>query len=209
MKKNTIPEDNLTNSIPEYPVRFWEIILIIMGAFGLLGSAVIGLGSKVIKNMFTPARAEAIAQSLFDYQIPGSAQGVVGVNFGAKKIAIISSQNNPPDITLFVSKAPIEQIKEEDSLNLDITLQEVYQGSFIVTSTKIENQELCGKSVPVSIQVGKHLLGEPSQPIDGIRYMAKITDNGVERKVNIITNGENAQEKAAKVFHSLECRFES
>ncbi|NJR18534.1 MAG: hypothetical protein HC785_24355 [Calothrix sp. CSU_2_0] len=207
MKEESI-SDYPNNSTPEYPVRLWEIFLIVMGAVGLISTAMIGLGSKVLKNMFTPARAEAIARSLFDYKIPGDSQGIVGVNFGSKKIAIINSRKNPPDITLFMSKVPTEQIKDEESLKLDIALQEIYQGSFIPTSVKVKNQELCGKSVPVSIQAGKHILGEQSIPLDGVRYMAKITDNGIERNVNIIANGKNAQEKAAKVFNSLECRFE-
>ncbi len=208
MKENNI-DSYKNNPIPDYSVGFWEIVLIMMAALGLVSTAMIGLGSKVIKNMFTPVRAEAIARSLFDYKIPGDSQGIVGVNFGSKKIAIINSRKIPPDITLFISKVPTEQIKDEESLKLDIALQEIYQGNFIPTSVKVENQELCGKSVPVSIQAGKHILGEQSTPLDGIRYMAKITDNGIERNVNIIANGKNAQEKAAKVFNSLECKFES
>jgi hypothetical protein len=210
---NAMKEDNINNfnnnPIPEYPVRFWELILIIMGALGLVGTAMIGLGSKVIKNMFTPARAEAIAKSLFDYQIPENSQGIVGVNFGAKKIAIINSRKTPPDITLFISKTPTEQIKDEESLKLDIALQEIYQGRFIPTSVKVEKQELCGKLVPVSIEEGKHILNEQSTPLDAISYIAKITDNGIERNVKIIANGKNAKDNAAKVFNSLECRFES
>jgi hypothetical protein len=208
MKEDSI-DNSQNNTMPEYPVRLWEIIFIMMAALGLVSTAMIGLGSKVLKNMFTPARAEAIAKSLFDYQIPGDSQGIVGVNLGSKKIAIINSRNKPSDITLFFSKAPTEQIKDEESLNLDITLQEIYQGSFIPSSEKVENKELCGKLVPVSIQAGKHILGEQSTSFDAIRYIAKITDNGIERNVNIIANGKNAEEKAAKVFKSLECRFES
>jgi len=208
MNKNIIKEEKVSSKTSEYPVGLWEIIFIIMGALGLVGTAMIGLGSKVIKNMFTPTRVEAIARSLFDYQIPGDSQGIVGVNFGSKKIAIINSRKTPAEISLFMSKAPTEQIKDEESLKLDITLQEIYQGSFIPTSEKVENQELCGKLVPVSIQAGKHILGEQSLQLDAIRYMAKITDNGIERSVNIIANGKNAQDKAAKVFKSLECKFE-
>ncbi len=209
MDNHTIKEEKFNHPKSEYPVKLWEFIFIIMGAFGLVSTAMIGLGSKVIKNMFTPTRAEAIAKSLFDYQIPGDSQGIVGVNFGSKKIAIINSRKTPTEISLFMSKAPTEQIKDEESLKLDIALQEIYQGSFITSSEKVENKELCGKLVPVSIQVGKHILGEQSTQLDAIRYMAKITDNGIERSVNIIANGKNAQEKSAKVFKSLECKFES
>lgn len=201
-------EEKLSNGIPDCPVRVWEVLLIIVGAFALIGTALVGLGTKTLTNIFTPARAEAIAKSLFDYQIPGKSQGVVGVNFGSKKIAIINSRKNPPDVSLFISKVPTEQIKDENSLNLDIALQEIYQGTFIETASTVETHELCGKDITVYIQEGKQIFSDQNQEIPAIRYMAKVTDNGVEKNVNIIANSENAKNKAAKVFDSLECRFE-
>ncbi|BAZ13481.1 hypothetical protein NIES4071_53200 [Calothrix sp. NIES-4071] len=195
------------NVIPNYPVRVWELLLILLGAFGLVGTALVGLASKTLTNVLTPARAEAIAQSLFDYQIPGGSKGVAGLNFGAKNIAIVTSQKNPPDVTLFVSKVPIVQTTE-DTVNLDDTLQEIFQGDFIETKSTTENKLLCGKTVEVSIQSGQQIFDEKTPPVPAIRYLAKVTENGVERNVSIITNGENAQDKASKVFDSLRCRFE-
>lgn len=190
------------------PVRIWELLLILLGAFGLVGTALVGVANKTLTNVLTPARAEAIAQSLFEYQIPGGSKGVAGLNFGAKNIAIITSKNNPPDVTLFVSKVPEVQTPDEDSVNLGDTLQEIFQGDFIQTESKKENNQLCGKAVEVVIQNGKQIFDEKTPPVPAIRYLAKITENGVERNVSIITNGENAQDKAAKVFNSLRCRFE-
>lgn len=192
---------------PNYPVRVWELLLILLGAFGLVGTALVGLASKTLTNVLTPAKAEAIAQSLFDYQIPGGSKGVAGLNFGAKNIAIVTSKKNPPDVTLFVSKVPVIQTPE-DTVNLDDTLQEIFQGDFILTESKAENKVLCGKTVKVSIQNGKQIFDEKTPPVPAIRYLAKVTENDVERNVSIITNGENAQDKAEKVFNSLRCRFE-
>jgi hypothetical protein len=199
--------EKVDNKIPHYPVRLWEMLLIVMGAFALIGTALIGLGSKMLNNILNPVRAEAIAESLFDYEIPGDSIGVVGVNIGAKKFAIVKSSTNPPNIILFVSKVPLEQRKDENSLNLDIILQDIFQGNFTPTASRTENQELCGRSVSVSIQEGEQIIESQTTPIPVVRYIANITDNGVEKNVNILANGENAEAKALKVFNSLGCRF--
>jgi hypothetical protein len=201
-------KEEAKNLIPDYPVRIWELLLILLGAFGLVGTALFGVATKTLTNILTPARAEAIAQSLFDYEIPGGSKGVAGINFGAKNIAIITSKKNPPDVTLFVSKVPVVQTPEEDTVNLDDTLQEIFQGDFIPTQSKTENKLLCGKTVPVSIQDGQQIFDEQTAPVPAIRYLVKITENGVERNISIITNGEKAPDKAEKVFNSLRCRFE-
>ncbi len=195
------------NLTPNYSVRVWELLLILLGAFGLVGTALVGLASKTLTNVLTPARAEAIAQSLFYYQIPGGSKGVAGLNFGAKNIAIVTSKKNPPDVTLFVSKVPVIQTPE-DTVNLDDTLQEIFQGDFVLTESRNENKVLCGKTVGVSIQNGKQIFDEQTAPVTAVRYLAKVTENDVERNVSIITNGENARDKAEKVFNSLRCRFE-
>jgi hypothetical protein len=199
--------EKFDNKIPHYPVRVWEILLIIMGAFGLIGTALIGLGNKMLNNILNPVRAEAIAESLFDYEIPGYSIGVVGVNIGAKKFAIVKNSTNPPDVIIFVSKAPLEQRKDENSLNLDIILQDIFQGNFTPTASRAENQELCGRNVSVLIQEGKQIIGSQTKAIPVVRYIANITDNDVEKNVNILANGKDAEAKALKVFNSLGCRF--
>lgn len=199
-------QEKSNSEIPHYPVRIWELLLIITGAFGLVSIALIGLGSKMLNNMFNPVKAEAIAKSLFDYEIPNGSVGKVGVNIGEKKMAIVNSLTNPPDTMLFVSKLPVEQIKPENSLDLDILFQDLFQDSFEPTTYSVENKQLCGKTVPVSIQEGEEII-DNQIPIPVIRYIAKVIDNGVEKNVDILVNGENAKDKATKVFNSLQCRF--
>lgn len=202
-------DEKSNNAIPDYPVRIWEVLFIILGALGLVGFALIGLGNKMLSNMFNPARAEAIANSLFDYKIPGGSQGVVGLNIGAEKFAIVNNRATPPDIVLFVSQSPIEQIHDETSVNLNdmLVLQELIQGEFTpTTSESIENTELCGKNVNISIQEGEQTFDNQPTPIPGVVYIAKITDDGIEKTVHLLTTGVNARDKAMKVFNSLQCR---
>ncbi|MBF2066054.1 MAG: hypothetical protein IGS39_16785 [Calothrix sp. C42_A2020_038] len=202
-------EEEAKNLVPNYPVRIWELLLILLGAFGLIGTALVGIATKTLTNVLTPARAEAIAQSLFEYQIPGGSRGVAGINFGAKNIAIVSSLSTPPDVTLFVSKVPVVQTPDEDLINLGDTLREIFQGDFIPSESTTETAQLCGKTVTVSIQSGQQFFDEQTPSVSAIRYLAKIAENGVERNISIITNGENAYDKATKVFNSLRCRFEA
>jgi hypothetical protein len=199
-------QEKSNSAIPHYPVRILELLLIIMGAFTLVSIALIGLGNKMLDNMFDPDKAEAIAKSLFDYKIPGGSVGKVGVNIGEKQMAIVNSLTNPPDITVFVSKLPIDRIKPESSLDFDIIFKDLFQDSFDPTTYSIENKQLCGKTVPVSIQEGQETFdNQISVPV--IRYITKVTDNGVEKNIDIVVNGENAKDKAAEVFNSLQCRF--
>ena len=199
-------QEKSNSAIPHYPVRILELLLIIMGAFALVSIALIGLGNKMLNNMFDSDKAEAIAKSLFDYEIPGGSVGKVGINIGEKQMAIVNSLSNPPDITVFVSQVPVDRIKPESSLDLDIIFQDLFQDSFSPTSYSVENKQLCGQTVSVSIQEGQETL-DNQIPIPVIRYIAKVIDNGVEKNVDIVVSGKNAKDNAAKVFDSLHCRF--
>ncbi|NJL10640.1 MAG: hypothetical protein HC908_12040 [Calothrix sp. SM1_7_51] len=150
----------------------------------MVSFAMVGLGNKMLNNMFNPDRAEAIAKTLFDYKIPGGSQAVVGLNIGAEKFAIIRNNATPPDIVLFVSQSPIEQIQDETAVNLNdmLVLQELVQGQFMPTSNEIrENTELCGKNINVSIQFGEQSFDNQVTAIPGVVYIAKVTDNGMEK----------------------------
>jgi hypothetical protein len=195
------------NSIPHCPVSFWEIILILIGAIALMGVGLIGLGMKMLNNMLNPIRAEAVAKNLVDYDIPGGSHGVVGVNIGAEKFAIIKSNTNPPDILLFVSKVPTDTLQDETPITLGdvVALEDSVSGKFIPNNTSEENQQVCAQNVPVTIQQGQQTF-ENHSPLAAILYSAKTTENGFERTINILATGKNAKDKAIKVLLSLECK---
>jgi hypothetical protein len=200
-------EEPYYNPIPNYSVRIWEVLLVFSGALTLVGTASFMLGRQMLTNMFNPARAELIAQSMFEYEIPGGSVGVAGVNLRAKKIAIVNSRTNPPDITLFVSKVPIEKLNDENPLNLDVLLREAFQSEFTPVNSRIENKQLCGDTVSVYIQEGTQKSDNETTTIPIVKYMATITGSGIERNVHILAKGENANKKASDVFDSLQCRF--
>ncbi|WP_088892151.1 hypothetical protein [Leptolyngbya ohadii] len=76
---------------PKYTVSIWETIAITAGAVLLVAIGLAGLGVKALNNAFDPRRAQATAQSIANYQIPGGAQGVFGTNLGGGKLAVIGS----------------------------------------------------------------------------------------------------------------------
>jgi hypothetical protein len=105
-----------------YPVTIWEGIGISIGAVLLVAVGLVGLIYKFLINAADPQRATLIAQSLMDYKLPGDAQGVVGINLGGAKIAIVSNTSfpkepanlantNPADlqgVELFIAKVPLD-----------------------------------------------------------------------------------------------------
>ncbi|MGE5656244.1 MAG: hypothetical protein ACM37W_06470 [Actinomycetota bacterium] len=196
----------LNNEIPTYRVSFWELSFIVMGALSLISASVVGIGIKALNNAFNPARAEAIAKSIFDYQIPGGSKGSFGVNIGSVKLARVQSAKNPPDIFLLVGKLPLNKETDREELNKgDEPPPDTSDEEFNVTASRIENKVFCGKTVPVTIKEGKQSLSNLPSPLPAIRYIVSLTETDAERVVILTTNGTNAQEKAVAVFNSLRC----
>jgi hypothetical protein len=198
------------NEIPRYSVSLWEGALIVMGAIGLVGVALAGLGVKVLSNAFDPIRAEAIARSLIDYRIPSGSQGIFGINIGSAKLAWVRSQANPPDVILFVGRTPLDKDNDGDQQNLrqdfETPPSEDARQSFQVDSATTENRLLCGKTIPVQIAQGQQTFGDSSAPVPAIRYTATIPGNSTEKVVILTTNGKDAKQKAEIIFQSLKCR---
>jgi hypothetical protein len=201
------PSSQFNNEITQYPVRVWEMILIVMGAIALIGAAVVGLGIKVLNNAYSPIRAEAIAKSLIDYRIPGGSQGVFGINIGSAKLAWVQSNTNPPDVILFVGRAPVNKETDQSQANrgFDQPPTSTAEEQFTVTNSRVENRYFCGSTVPVTIETGQQTLTDNSSTIPAIRYTVRTTENNFERIVVLVANGNNASEKADNVFNSLRC----
>lgn len=203
-------ERQLNSEIPQYPVRVWEAILIVIGAIALIGAGLSGLALKASTNALDPKRAEAIAKSLIDYKIPGGSQGIFGINIGSAKLAWVRSSTTPPDVILFVSKTPINKDSDENELDRSFenspSTSDNADQRFAVTTSRTENQVFCGKTVPVTIDEGQQTFSDRPSPLPAIRYTATITEDNIQRIVILIANGENAQEKATTIFNSLRCK---
>jgi hypothetical protein len=193
----------------KYSVNIWEIILIILGAIGLFGAGLSGLGAKLLVNMFEPERAVTIAKSLLDYQIPGGSQGVAGINVGAEKFAIVKSNTNPPDLILSISKTPLGQTTDEIDFSLEeeISLQENINGKFVISNSAQINKNFCTRKLPVTAQYGKQILSDSSHSLPAIQYSLNTTKDNIEYAISVLAIGGNAQNKIDRVFDSLKCKF--
>jgi hypothetical protein len=212
------------NALTQYPVSIWEAIAIFAGAIFLIAVGVAGLGLKTLNNAFDPKRAEAIAHSLLEYNIPGGSEGTFGTNLGGAKVAVVASTRKlpvlqsevlpPSEIELFIARIPINEVttavdSEEEFSNEffpGFSFSSQVEAAFKPINSRIENREFCGVSTQVTIQEGSLVLSDQAPPIPAVQYQARAVKDA-ERNVAVLSAaGQNAKENAAKVFESLKCK---
>lgn len=206
---------------PNYRSSIWEAIAITLGALALVCAGLAGLGLKAYKNAFEPQRAEAIAQSIIDYQLPGESQGIFGIHIGGLKIAQVNSyeKGTPddliPQVELIIARVlldnkntdfdPQESLDpSENPLTFPYYQEDEFQSDTEITQTKL----LCGQSVPVTIQNGTLIITEDTEntTIAAIRYTARIIFSDHQYLVKITATAPDAESKADSVFKSLQCQ---
>lgn len=196
------------NSICEYSVSIWEVILIIIGAIALIGTGFAWIGMRMLNNTFNPTRAEQVARSLIDYQIPSGSTGVMGLNIGAETFAIVKSNTEPPDIFLYASKAPSDRISEETPVNLGdaIALENSVNGQFVFSNIDRTQKTLCDQKTSITVQTGQQIDATTNTTKPAIQYSARLTDGKIERIISIIAIGNNMETKAEQVLNSIQCK---
>lgn len=190
----------LNREICSYPVKAGEVVLIALGALVLAASGLGGIWYKALKNAYTPQRAEAIARSIVEYQFPGAASGVFGLNLGGSRFAEVQSTQMPPDVILLVGVttdpyAGSQMVSFAEDPNLP----------FRTTASRTLLKHFCGVKVPVLIEEGTQVLSNGSV-LPAVRYGAHVTQGNVERWVQLTTNGSGFLEKAEQVFTTLKCK---
>lgn len=199
----------------------WEAIAIALGALTLVAAGLAGLGLKAYNNAFEPKRAEAIAKSIIDYQLPGQTQGIFGIHIGGLKIAQVNSYEtlNPnksiPKVELIMARVlldnkdtdfdPQESLDpSENPLTFPYYQEDEFQSDSQTTQTKL----LCGQSVPVTIQNGTLIIAQDTQnaTVEAIRYTARIIFSDHQYLVKITATEPDAEIKADSVFQSLQCK---
>lgn len=218
------PLSDSSEPIVTYPVSIWECMAIAAGALllGLAGLA--GLGLKFVNNAFDPVRAEAIAQSLMDYQIPGGAKGIFGANLGGAKVSLINSlttvqvipQSNGipaivlPEVELFIARLPMDRTGSEqiqDPLSISgISFTYEPEGEFNAEQSIVQPRSLCGISAPLTLQQGYLSWGDSDFLIPATQYSASIVLNEQQHLITLSAIGQNAEANANAVFESLRCK---
>jgi hypothetical protein len=213
----------------QYRVSVWEGIAIATGAVVLVIAGLFGLSVRMISNAFDPQRAEAIAQNLLDYKIPGGSQGKFSINIGGAKMAVVTSavslkgftassesgSTPPPEVEIFVARTPVNQEASETTSTQDFNATFSFSGlsfsyqsdnGFQATSSRQENKVFCGVSVPFIIQEGQQTLIGESSSVPAIKYSARVVLDNHERLVVLTALGQNAKQNATTVFNSLRCK---
>ncbi len=196
-----------SSKIPQYRVSIWETVAVILGAIALGGVGLTGLGVKFLNYAAQSQRAEAIASNIMGYTLPGGSQGLIGLNIAGAKVALIASEGGEPDIQLLVARIPTDQ--ESGRRRIDRILDSIALGAdeqeFRIKTVRVETKNLCGVSVPVTIREGQ--LKYPDSPSKyTVTYRASVFLSDSRYVVNLLTNGQNAPQKAESVFNSLQCR---
>jgi hypothetical protein len=213
--------------IPNPKSTWREGVAIATGAVLLVVVALAGLAMKAVNNAFNTQRAEAIAKSIMDYKIPGGSRGVLGLNIGGSKLALVVSlsqledlkqvldANDPAgaEIQLWIARVPVERETDaEDSpekADENLSLSSDPQAGFNVTETRAAEKEFCGRKVPVKIARGELAVTDQAPPVPALRYDTSVLVDVADRdeyQVTLIAIGRNLEQKAEAVFNSLQCK---
>ena len=193
----------MTNSQPSsYSVTLLEAFGITLGAIALVLAGSVRLAQKYIGNMSDPNRAETIARSLIDYEIPGGSRGFFGINIGGEKTAIINSINNlqntdTPELEIIAAKVP--NTRTENIANF------LLSSSFESESASAVKQNFCGRSTSMLIETGQKTLSDEKTKVRAVKYTLKALVGNHERQVIITAVGQNAEKNAKVVLESLRC----
>lgn len=211
----------------EHSVSIWEGIAITGGAVLIVAAGLIGLGVKALGNAFDAGQAEAIAQSLMKYEIPGGSQGFFGTNIGGGKMAVVASRDTlpaPPGVAptpvveLFLAQMPLPAVTEVETESgikaSPVADNELFSGfsfsysdpaAFQVQTERTEQKLLCESFVPVTIEQGLLTLQLEAPPVPAVRYEVKRPSETESNLVVISAVGPTAAPKADQVFTSLAC----
>lgn len=224
--------DDLSDNPVQHSVSLWEGAAIVGGAVLLIAAGLAGLGVKALGNAFDSQRAEAIARSLLDYDIPGGSRGFFGTNIGGGKMAVVTSiatvplppttpgavapaPQPPPEVELFTARMPLNRETETEAAALPPPQpeNELFSGfsfsyqdptAFQINQARTEPKPFCGTPSPVEIQQGILALGG-GETVPAVKYEAKRVLDDQSHIVVISALGERAFEQASAVFASLEC----
>jgi hypothetical protein len=212
-----------SNDLVEHPVSIWEGMAIMGGAILLIAAGLAGLGVKALGNAFDSQRAEAIARSLMEYNIPGGSKGFFGTNIGGGKMAVVTSNEmialdaqQTPAIELFTARMPLNRETETEAPSLPTPQpeNELFSGfsfsyqdptAFQVTQAQTEEKLFCGALIPVDIQQGALTIASGAAPVSAVKYEVKRVLDDESHIVVISALGDKAPQQAAEVFNSLQC----
>jgi len=179
---------------------------------GLVIAGIVGGAAWFIMNelnfSFSPQKAEDLAQSMMDYEMPGEARGLVSsADFLGAEIAVVQSLEADDTTTLMLGKVPPAAQDEwgtqsEDFLQIFEEEDILAVTEVNVESTVTESRSLCGETATVRVSEGTEQFTNKPASV----YEAIVTKDGLLYMVSLTATGPNHQTAADQVFSSLDCK---
>jgi len=182
---------------------------------GCAGLLVVGIGAiaaivyfvqRTVNMSFDADSAEAVANEIIDFEIPGGSEGFMSMDMGMFKMAGVLSATNPEGTILLVGQIS-EATMQNDSEAMERAMQESIEdqtGGIQVQERRIEPRELCGQTVQATILEGEQTVG--GQTVEALTYQAFTTYNGEGIFISLTTSGPDAATQSNTIWDSLACK---
>lgn len=182
---------------------------------GCAGLLVLGLGAiavliyfvqRTVNMSFDADSAEAIANEIIEFDIPGGSEGFMSMDVGMFKLAGVLSATNPEGTILLVGQIS-ETAMQTDPAAMEQAIQESMEeqrGSIQVQEQRLEPRELCGATVQMTVLEGEQTIG--NQTLPALTYQAFANHNGEGIFVSLTTSGPDAATQADTIWDSFVCK---
>jgi hypothetical protein len=215
MTNPPIPSEPLADSpiadasdMPNDRVKLSEILLVGLGAGLIVAFALYELANQFFGKIKNPAQAESIVDQVVKYEMPGGSQGLKSFKTNTEAFALVGNRQNPPNLLLLVSQAPIEPTPAEGNPNLaeELDIPSALVGSWRSMQTTTEPRQFCGQTVPVTIRQGNYrLLESPRQLVKMREYLIVYPQKTLQTSIQLFAIGPEAAKQMDTVFQSFKC----
>ena len=174
---------------------------------GLLGGAAWFMFSELNLSL-NPEKAEEVAHSMMDYELPGAAKGVMSSpDLMGAEVAVVQSLRADNTTTLMLGKIPPaaqDAWGTEPADFLDIfNDEEIFSVNEIeIKSTVVEERSLCEETATVRLSEGTEAFTNDPATV----YEAIFLKDGFIYLVSLSATGTDHATKAEQVFGTLNCQ---
>lgn len=196
------------SGIPSDRVKLVEILLVGLGAGLIVAFALYELANQFFGKIKNPEQAESIVEQAIKYEMPGGSQGLKSFKTNTESFALIGNRQNPPNLLLLVSQAPLEPTPTADAPNLaeELDIPSALVGTWRSSKTTTENKSFCGAVVPVTVRQGNYRLLEfPRQLVKMREYLVVHPQKTIQTSIQLFAIGPEAAKQMDTVFQSFKC----
>jgi hypothetical protein len=210
MPSEPIPDSPIVDAsdMPNDRIKLREILLVGLGAGLIVAFALYELANQFFGKIKNPEQAESIVDQVVKYEMPGGSQGLKSFKTNTEAFALVGNRQNPPNLLLLVSQAPIESTPAEGNPNLaeELDIPSALVGSWRSMQTTTEPRQFCGQTVPVTIRQGNYrLLESPSQMVKMREYLIVYPQKTMQTSIQLFAIGPEAAKQMDTVFQSFKC----